>query len=291
MQVVYHLGAHSTDEDRLVKTLMRNASTLAEQGIAVPAPMRYRMVLRDALVSLKGAEAPPEEQERLLGSVTEIASPERVIFSHEFFLCIPQRVVTSNGFYTMAASKLQPLANLFPQARAEFFMGLINPATLIPALIDRIDGASYDSVMGRVEPASLRWAPVIADMIAAAPEGRLVLWCNEDTPLIWPEVLRRIAGIAPEMALEGDYAILATIMSADGLERLKAYLAKHPPSSAGQRRKIVTAFLDKFALTEKLEVELNLPGWTQDLVEEISANYDADIAAIAAMPGVEFIAP
>jgi hypothetical protein len=291
MQVVYHLGAHSTDEDRLVKTLMRNANTLADQGIAVPAPMRYRMVLRDTLVALKGTDASPEDQARVLGAVTEMAAPERLIFSHEFFLCIPQRAITPEGFYTMAASKLGPLAALFPEAEPEFFMGLINPATLIPALIGRIDGASYDSVMGRVDPLRLRWAPVIAEMRAAAPDVPLVLWCNEDTPLIWPEVLRRMAGVAPEMALEGDYAILATIMSADGLERLKAYLAKHPPSSAGQRRKIVTAFLDKFALTDKLEVELNLPGWTEDLVEEISANYDADIAAIAAMPGVEFIAP
>lgn len=291
MQVVFHLGAHSSDEDRLVKTLLRNRDALGRAGCIVPSPMRYRMALRDALMALRGAPADTEAQARLLAVVTDQNPVDRIVFSHEFFLCIPQRVITEQGFYPMAPAKLQPLANLFPQAETEFHMALVNPATLIPALVARIEGASYDSVMAGNDPRDLRWGPVIARMRDAAGGRRLVLWCNEDTPLIWPEVLRRTAGVAADAVLEGDFTILATIMAPEGLDRLQAYLASHPPQGSDQRRKIVSAFLDKFGLADKIEVEVPMPGWTDTLIDEISAAYDADVAAIAQMPGVEFIAP
>ena len=57
MRIVYHLGAHCTDEERLVRCLLKNRATLADQGIVVPAPTRYRKLLRDTAVQLKGQPA------------------------------------------------------------------------------------------------------------------------------------------------------------------------------------------------------------------------------------------
>ena len=51
MRIAYHLGVHCTDEDRLVRTLHRNADMLAEQGIEVPAP-DLLAALTEALPSL-----------------------------------------------------------------------------------------------------------------------------------------------------------------------------------------------------------------------------------------------
>jgi len=104
-------------------------------------------------------------------------------------------------------------------------------------------------------------------------------------------VLRRIALQPPEAAFDGDFAVLAAIMAPEGLERLKAYLASHPPKTPLQRRKIVSAFLDKYGLADRIEVEVPLPGWTEELVELVTARYEADVAEIAALPGVEFLAP
>lgn len=291
MQVAFHLGAHSTDEDRLVKTLLRNRDVLTAADVAVPSPMRYRMVLRDALVALKGHPADHATQETVLDAVTEQDNLRRIVFSHEFFLGIPQRVISEDGFYAMAPAKLAPLANLFPQAETEFHMALMNPAALIPALIARVEGATPETMLSGHDPRSLRWGPVVRAMVKAAAGRRFVIWCHEDTPLIWPEVLRSLAGLPTDQLLSGDFTILATIMAPEGLERLKTYLASHPPQSVTQRRRIVAAFLEKFALPESLEQEIALPGWTEALVEEITAAYDADVAEIAAMLGVEFITP
>ncbi|MBC7147372.1 MAG: hypothetical protein H5U24_18535 [Thioclava marina] len=291
MKVVFHLGAHSTDEDRIVRVLAGNRDVLETYRIAVPAPRRYRMVLRDALVSLKGGPAPQDIQDALLEACTDRPDIERLVFSHEFFLCIPERVVTQKGFYVMAPGKLGPLANLFPSSETEFHLALINPATLLPQLVRRLPKRSYEQIMQGHDPRDLRWEPVIRDMAAAAGGRRLVIWCNEDLPLIWPEVLRAVGGLPESQALDGELMILEQIMPPDGVARLRSYLQSHPPKSILQRRKIFTVFLDKYARSEAIEIEAPLPGWTDELVAEITAQYDADVAAIARMPGVEFIAP
>lgn len=291
MQVVFHMGAHMTDQDRIVRTLSQNFRSLRREGVIVPHPQRYRLVLRDTLLALRGSAADPETQQRILTACSDQDNVERLVFSHEFFLCIPDRVITPQGFYAMVPDKLRPMANLFPQDETEFHMALINPATLIPQLRASQPNRTYRETMCEHDPRELRWAPLVREMVHALEGRKLVLWCNEDLPLIWPEVIRAVAGLPPEAALRGDEEILTEIMRPEGIERLRAYVATHPPQSVAQRRKIHTAFLDKFARPEALEVEADLPGWTEELIDDITALYDLDVAEIAAMDGVTFIAP
>lgn len=291
MKVVFHLGAHSTDEDRIVGALSSNDRLLESHRVAVPAPRSYRMVLRDALVSLKGGPAPQDVQDAIIEASTDAPVLDRLVFSHAFFLCIPERVITKRGFYAMAPGKLAPLANLFPDAETEFHLALINPASLIPQLVARLPKRSYEQIMEGHDPRELRWEPLIRQMVEAAGGRRFVIWCNEDLPLIWPEVLRSVGGLPEDQTLKGDMMVLRQIMPEEGIERLRSYFAANPPKSVLHRRKIVAAFLDKYAQPEALEIEAPLPGWTDELVDEITAQYDADVAAIARMPGVEFIAP
>ncbi|KEP70798.1 hypothetical protein DL1_13285 [Thioclava dalianensis] len=291
MKVVFHLGAHSTDEDRLVRVLANNPKIMDRYGIAVPPPQKYRMVLRDALVNLHGEPAGQDIQDAIIEACSDAEEVNRLIFSHEFFLCIPERVITRRGFYTMAGSKLGPLANLFPQSETEFHMALINPATLIPQLATRMPKRSYEELMAENDPRDLRWETVVREMRQAAQGRRLVIWCNEDVPLIWPEVLRAVSGVPEEQGLMGDMQVLDQIMLPEGRSRLRAYLKSHPAKSILQRRKIMTAFLDKFVKPDEIMLDAPLPGWDEKLVAEITEQYDADVAAIAQLPGVEFIAP
>ncbi|MEI4473445.1 hypothetical protein [Frigidibacter sp. MR17.24] len=291
MQVVFHLGAHCTDEDRLVRGLMRGRGELAEVGTVAPPPARYRAVLRETLVKLRGQPASEEIQKVILDAVMDEDRAERVVFSHEFFLCIPRRVVAEGALYALAGRKVAALANLFPDAETEFHVAMRNPATLLPAVMSRIEGTSYEDFMEGTDPASLRWLPVIEQIVDAAPKSKVVVWCNEDTPLIWPEVLRAVSKVPAEVALDADQEIAQSIMTPEGIERMRAYLDQHKPVSAIQRRKVVSAFLGKFGREDQIEVEVALPGWDEALVERMTAAYEADSATIASMPGVTFLAP
>lgn len=291
MQIAYHLGVHGTDEDRLVRTLVKNRGTLAARGIAVPSPRAYRQLLPKVAKTLRGGPAGPDTQQVILDALGEDGALDRLVFSHDNLLSFPLNAIGADGLYPTAPARIAAYANLFPEAEAEFFLALKNPATLVPALLDRAAEANYDMIMSGAAPASLRWAPVIRRVLAQVPGIALTLWCAEDLPLLWPEVIRAIAGVGPEEALEGDHDLIATLMTDEGLAALKASVETQGPRSAAERRRETAGFLERHALPEALEVEIALPGWTGALVAAMTEAYDEDCAEIAALPGVTFLVP
>lgn len=291
MQIAYHLGVHGTDEDRLIRALLKNRGTLAARGIMVPSPRSYRQLLPKVAKSLRGAPAGPEVRDIILDALGEDGPTDRIVFSHENLLCFPVNAIGPEGLYPTAPARVTAYANLFPSAGSEFFLALKNPATLVPALLDRATEVNSDTLLRGGAAAGLRWAPVIRRILAQVPGVALTIWCAEDLPLLWPEVLRAIAGVPAEEPLEGDFDLLATLMTEEGLAKLKAHFDSSAPSKPMQRRNAIATFLERHARPEALEVEINLPGWSEALVAAITDAYDADCDEIAALPGVTFLMP
>ena len=67
MQIVLHAGVHNTDEDRLLKCLLKNRDKLREDGVCVPGPSRYRRLLRDTLQAMERAAPPAPGPRRAAG--------------------------------------------------------------------------------------------------------------------------------------------------------------------------------------------------------------------------------
>jgi hypothetical protein len=290
MRMVYHLGAHCTDDERLIRCLLKNREVLAQQGIIVPAPQRYRTLLRDTAIQLKGTPASAEMQASLLEQIVPDGSVERLIFSWEHFLGLPNWAL-DGVIYPAAGDRVRAFAQIFPDVPAEFHLALRNPATFLPALVAKQTKPDVDKVFAGTDPLDWRWSDTIRRIITVNPGIALTVWCDEDTPLIWPEVLQAVSGHGADTTLDGVFDVLASIMTADGLKRLRAYLDTKGPFTPDRRRRAVTAFLDKFARPDQLEVQIDVPGWTQALVARMSEAYEQDVALIAQMPGVTFIAP
>jgi hypothetical protein len=290
MRIVYHLGAHCTDEERLIRCLLKNRGGLAPQGIIVPAPSRYRNLLRDTAIQLKGSAASTETQALVLEQIMAEDAAERLILGWENFLSFPKWALQGT-LYPAAGDRVRAFTQIFPDIEAEFFLALRNPATFLPALLAKDPSIDYTAFMAGADPLLIRWSDTIRRIQEANPDARLTVWCDEDTPLIWPEVLQAVSGHAPHTVLDGTFDVLELIMSADGLKRLRAYLDTKGPFSIERRRRAVTAFLDKFALPEKIDYEIKMPGWTESLVDRMTQIYDQDVAQIAQMPGVRFLAP
>ena len=58
MQVVFHTGAHYTDDGRLLKCLLNNKDDFRKRNVAVPGPGKYRTLLKDAFAALDGTVPP-----------------------------------------------------------------------------------------------------------------------------------------------------------------------------------------------------------------------------------------
>jgi len=290
MEIVLHIGAHCTDEDNLLRCMYRNRDALAEQKIIVAEPPRYRPAIRETMQALVGDVAPPETQEALLDSIIDEDDAARVILSHESFLCVPGRALGEGMLYPMTSLKAARLRNLFSQHDVRFCIGLRDPATYIPAAFARTKQPNFQDFLAGCDPMALRWSDMIARLRRAAPDAPVTVWCNEDTPMMWPHILQAIVQPPQDFAFEGVNDFLGTIMGRGGLSRLQAYLEGHPPKTEDQRQRIVAAFLDKFG-ADAMEEEIDLPGWTAPYVAQMTELYERDLEALDAMPGVTFLKP
>ncbi|MDA5094214.1 hypothetical protein O2N63_08940 [Aliiroseovarius sp. KMU-50] len=289
MKISFQIGSHCTDDDQLLRSLLKNAGVLAQEGVCVPGPNRYRRMLADVLNKLDGEKADLDTQEMLIEHFVDLDDAERIVFGHDNFLGAPFRALEGGALYPLAQRNTRRIRNLFNKHQVEFFMGMRDIATLIPALASKVPEDQLSKLLEDVNPRTLFWSDTIYSIREANPDTPITVWCNEDTPLIWPEVMHEIAGLDPQIRLKGGLDILMKIMAREGMKRLRAYMHTHPIHSEIQRRRVLSAFLDKFALEEEIEEEITLPGWTEELMDELSRAYDDDMHEIKSIPGVTLL--
>ena len=291
MDVVIHAGAHITDEDRLITCLLRNRAALAQQGTRVPEPQSYRKLLRDVMNAAKDGPLPAAARDEVLAATLDAASPDRLVLSNAGFFGTPKMSIAAGTLYGAAEDRLEILDRIFDGAEVTLCMAICNPATFLPAIFQKARVNSFDEFMNGADPRIVRWSELVARLRARFPSMPITLWCNEDLPLIWGEVIRSMAGLPAESGFEGEFALLEEIMTEPGLKRFHSYIETHPGLSDGQKRRVIVAFLDKFARDDAIEEEVEIFGWTDELVEALTDGYDQDLLAIQEIPDIDLITP
>ncbi|WBU63228.1 hypothetical protein [Paracoccus aerodenitrificans] len=287
MQIVYHVGAHGTDHERIARTLMRNREELWEHGVEIPAPGRYKGVFGETMKALNGGAAPADVQEMLLDALLDNDSSNRIILSQSSFLGMPQRAISPTGLYPRAPGRMSGLSNLFPDNVVEFVVTVMHPAKLVLEIVKMSNG-NYETVMGGVDPAALSWSPAIRNILQLVPDRDIVVFAQEDLPFIMPEVLHRMVDIDDKAELKGELDLLAEILGPEAFKQFQQRLAEAEDDSISTRRNLTEEAL-LAAAPSAFEEIVALPGWSQPLIDELSESYAHDLAEIAALPGVEFI--
>ncbi|MDP5220316.1 hypothetical protein Q5Y75_24295 [Ruegeria sp. 2205SS24-7] len=289
--MIFQTGAHSTEHERLLKCLQGNADGFAQRGVVIPPPRRYRPHLKTALEMMENAEPAPDIRSRLVETLLSGGEKDRVLLSNTHFFGTQREAFGDDCFYPLAPQRAANLRRMFAEDQMEIFMAIRNPASFLPAAMVNSSKSRISGLMKKLDLAELRWSELFERMHAAVPDVTITVWCNEDSPLIWSQILREMAGLTPDAEVVGGLALLTDILSPEGMSRLCDYLAQHPNMSELHRRRVIAAFMDKYALEEAVEEEIDLPGLTEDLVEEMTEIYDEDVFAIQRIPGVRFIAP
>jgi len=287
VDIAIHLGAHCTDEDLILQTLTNNGPLMADSGVALPPPAKARPALRKALQG--GGNLVPGMGNPLVAELLDGYEGQRMVLSYEGFLGTYATVLSGASMYAAAGPRCTMLRDLFPGHSVTFYLALRNPATFIPALFEASSVTDFGAFVNDHDLSAISWSEPIAAIRAACPEVPLVVWCNEDLPMIWPDVLEAVSGV--EAPKTGELAILEQVMTPPGLQRLKAYLADNPPANAATRRKVITAFLGKYADETKVAPDIAQPGWTDDMIAGLSDLYEKDVARVKAMDDLTFIVP
>jgi len=240
MQVIFHTGAHFTDDERLLKCLLRNKEDFARRGISVPGPGRYRYLLKDAFKAMEAAAPSPEARDVLIDAILDDEVADRLILSNAHFFGSQRFAIGQGELYPDAAERLVQLQLLFRFEQIEMFMAIRNPASFLPAIQSKVSNRKFGEMMGDSDPRELRWSDMVLRVREAAPNVALTIWCNEDTPLIWAQIIREMAGLEHGDGIIGGFDLLNSIMSEEGTNRFQAYLQKHPEMSGstapGHRR-------------------------------------------------------
>ncbi|KIN66227.1 hypothetical protein Z946_239 [Sulfitobacter noctilucicola] len=291
MQLILHTGAHYTEQERLIKSVLRNKETFSQRGVVVPGPNSYRGIMRDTLNAMSRSPASPDARAVLLDVMLDGTPADRLILSDANFFRTAGTAIQRGVLYPAAPDRMANMVSLFPDDEIEIFLGLRNPATLIPVLYDKSIDQAPDAFWAGRRPQDIQWSDTISQIRAAAPSVPITVWCNEDTPLIWSQIIRDMAGIEHHDKIAGGFDLLMSIMSKEGMERLRAYMHSNPEMTEMQKRRVIGAFLEKFAIDEAIEEELDMPGWTEALVDELTDLYDEDMLAVQRLPGVTMISP
>ncbi len=292
MHIVFHLGLHCTDDGLLIRSILQNRARLAGDGVSVPGPLRYREILGEASTGLRGAPAPPETETEILAAIAPAPGTDRVILSSDNFLCRSDHALGKDCLYPKAV-KSKWLRQCLPSHTAEFALAVRNPASLLPDLIAGAGGPPppEDLLADGIWLEDLRWSDMVRRISEANPEARIIVWCHEDTPFLWSEILHELTGTDPCRPLDGALDMAETIMTPAGYTRLSEFLNARGDGTETRRRRAIAAFLETHAIGDEIETEIDLPGWTEETVEALTVNYEADLEAINRMPGVTFLEP
>lgn len=291
MEIAFHLGAHLTDEDRLVRCLMRNREVLGRDGILVPGPGQYRQHLRKLAYEMRDQPTNADTEAALLDALLDEDSGRRVVFSWENFLSQPQFAVSQGRLYHAAGERVALLRRLFPTCAVSVHLAIRNPATLLPALIRADASGALEREVQAGDPGGLLWSGVLTRILQAAPDVPITVWCDEDTPLLWPEILRAVSGHPRGRDLDGWLGWYADLVTPKGHAAMRRWFAANPSEDDLHRRRTLSALVARFARPEALETEAAIPGWSEAAIEALDAAHEADLDLIAAMPGVRLIEP
>lgn len=291
MQVVIHAGAHSTDDDRLIQCLLQNKERLSAIGTDVPDPRIYRKLLRDILNAAMKSGINEEAREIVLDTINHDPAADRLVLSNQGFFGTQKMAVGQGQLYPQAAARMEAFRQIFPDDDIEFFVGLRNPATFFPAILPKTPFETIDDLLNGVDPGAFRWSDMVRRLREAHPDMPMTIWCNEDTPLIWAQVVRELAGLDPNASFNGEFLLINEIMTEEGVQRFESYMSGQTEMTEIQKRRVIVAFLDKFVKEEEIEEELDLPGWSEALIDRLTEAYDEDVYEVARVSGVNMIAP
>jgi len=291
MQIIIHAGAHGTEEDRLMKTLLRNKEDLLARGTAVPGPAKYRTLLKDCMSAAQQGDPAPGARDFLWDAILEEETAERVILSNPHFFGSQRDALEGQRLYPEAEQRLLALQALFPEDELHLYMAIRSPVSFLSKLLEKAGAGRRHAVLNETNPLDLRWSAMAARIRTAVPNIPITLWCYEDSPFLWAQIMREMGHLKPDSKVKGGMDLLASIMTREGMRLLRQYLHDRPEMTEVYKRKVFAAFLDKFALDEELEEELDIPDWSPEFIERIDQAYDADVAQLQAIPGVTLLSP
>ena len=152
----------------------------------------------------------------LLADILGNTEADRAIFTNGNFIRVPNRIFKNGVFYTLAVEKLQAFGTLFSGHDIEISICIRDPESFVPTAFGELHGRSYDRLMAGTRAEVLQWYGLIDQIRVTLPNAKSTAWGNENTPFIWPKLLRCVMWPTDEDPVEGGYDLIASALTQSG---------------------------------------------------------------------------
>ena len=284
-QIVLHLGAHKTATTHLQHSLIAQRIPLWEAGVRTYMPphlrgdgqsleARFDLPINRKVTGTGPAAA--EVRARLIGNAA------RVVVSEENFIGVLQ---TRKGrvrlpLYPRARQRLMMLIPvLAPGQGVDLCFALRDPAAFLNSAYGQVlmgghvigtDAFKADNPLGAVD-----WVDIITRLRATPGVNRLTVWRQEDYGDLFPAILRALLGETPVTVAPAAEVI-------------------HPGLSQAAVRHVLTGAGQATEARALFPAGPDHPSFDAFTPEERALSreyYDAQLAEIAALPGIDLLRP
>ncbi|WP_170572723.1 hypothetical protein [Ruegeria atlantica] len=291
MQVAIHAGVAFTDEGRVLNSLKKNSDILAANGASFFGPRRFKTSFKPVLDELKSEDAETAARQYLRDILPTGPRARRTIFTSQDFAAEPAFALQEGLLYPLAGRRMAMLEQIYHEHEIELFIGLRSPGSFIPKLLMALPEQTRTEIMQTTDLSCLSWIGMVEDIRELAPGIQITLWSNEDTPFIWGDIIRALAGLEEDTALVDEHDLLLSLLDDAGRNKLQELTNSHAPQAKDRIKDDIARIFEDHARPEKIEEELELPGWNTEIVDAFSELYEQDLDRLGEIPGVRVLTP
>jgi hypothetical protein len=276
----------------VVNSVSASARAFSRFDVFAPNPNAYRPKISAMLSKLDGLPPIADEEDALLADIMEDNTAQHLLMINEEWASSNNGVFSDGGLYSALTENVSRITELFSRHDVRLSMAIRNPAYLLNAAYNSPNPPkSLEWLFKRHDPTALNWQDPVLALRKALPEMPLLMWCEEDAPLIWPRVIRAFGALDQGSPVRGGLSAVTDALQPEGMARFRTFLRNHPPKDAWQFERIVLAFLDKYADESIMKQVCNIPGWTNETVGKLSQRYHDDVTLLSKTDGITFILP
>ncbi|MEL6933572.1 MAG: hypothetical protein AAFO17_10835 [Pseudomonadota bacterium] len=283
MRLAIQAGVHHTEFSQLNRCLRLNSRLFFRHGSSV-ANANSNAYLSDFLSSATQPDWNGEFDWKEIIAKQDLE--KRVVITSENFFGGPIFLAGAPQFYSNATPRLSAFLKFASPDELKMVFTIRNPATFLPSLYEGSTIKSFSDMVRGADPRDFKWSEMVLKLSREFPEVSFHIFCYEDLPMVWGDMIRLIGDLEPSASVRGEYSFVEKLMKPAGYQRLISYISGVPELSALQRRRVLTAFLDKYAIQEKIEQSIDIEGWSEDFIDILTKQYEDDLQVMTNLPNV-----
>ncbi|WP_158964872.1 hypothetical protein [Chachezhania sediminis] len=287
--VALHIGSVHDGAMELVSSLRRNSELLAALGISVRRPRFYRRRLQEVAEDPGADPATSEQIAEIWQAFPDDSIPRHAFLNMPSLIGPDEELIRDGSFLPGAAIRPTAVRRYLDQVDCTFFLGLVNPATMISRALATIENPELAATLASIQPAGLSWTNVITRLQQANPSTPIVVWTREELPFTWPQLMHRAAGLDSEVLVHGTADGLRELLPAEAKVSLEEYIQRKDMVDHRALARVFDVYLKHFVKPDNLTEVIEVPGWTAEVVNDITRHYRSDVAEIGRMSGVTLL--